>query len=324
MFSLNRSFMTSKHTKQIETHEWQWMGNRIPDFIIIGSMKSGTSTLYEYLSRHLEIFMAVPKEPQFFSRDEVYGRGIHWYRTLFAGARPGQVCGEASTCYTRLLEYPQAADRLAQHVPEAKLIYVMRHPVERAYSHYVHLMGERWNSGRRPLLTFEDALEEYPTILDTSNYCRQIMQYFRYFPRRNLFLCTLEDLESHPSAILEAIQAFLGVTPRGLPSGDGVHINKRGRWMAEGAARKRYLELKQQRWARVLLKALPSRGRGRLEQYALELVLRSRYVAREVAAFQADLAPVHEQTRMLLLQQFRDSTLETEKLLGRPLKNWLE
>ena len=74
---------------------------RLPDFFIIGSAKSGTTTLYRYLCRHPNIFMSTPKEMSFFSKDKEYERGVEWYASLFADASENQLCGEASTTYTR-------------------------------------------------------------------------------------------------------------------------------------------------------------------------------------------------------------------------------
>ncbi|NER32103.1 MAG: sulfotransferase domain-containing protein, partial [Symploca sp. SIO1C4] len=75
---------------------------RLPDFLIIGAAKSGTTTLYKYLCRHPQICMSNPKEPDFFAIDHIYDQGIDWYSSLFSEARLKQVCGEASTTYTRL------------------------------------------------------------------------------------------------------------------------------------------------------------------------------------------------------------------------------
>src|SRR5690242_14831106 len=74
---------------------------RLPDFVVIGGMKCGSTTLFEYLCRHPDVFMCTPKEPGYFSREKVMARGEAWYRSLFADAKPTQLCGEASTCYTR-------------------------------------------------------------------------------------------------------------------------------------------------------------------------------------------------------------------------------
>ena len=113
---------------------------RLPDFIIIGAAKAGTTTLHHYLDLNPQIYMSSPKEPCFFSDDEIYVKGVDWYSSLFSSAKPDQACGEASTRYSPYPQYTEAAPRMAELLPHVKLIYIMRHPVDRAYSHHVHEM----------------------------------------------------------------------------------------------------------------------------------------------------------------------------------------
>ena len=93
-----------------------------PDFVIIGAMKCATTTLHEQLDAQAGVFMSEPKEPNFFSNDEQFQRGIDWYLSLFSSAQPGDLCGESSTHYTKLPTYPSTIDRLKQHAPNAKFI----------------------------------------------------------------------------------------------------------------------------------------------------------------------------------------------------------
>ncbi|MGI9457226.1 MAG: hypothetical protein ACR2NU_11740, partial [Aeoliella sp.] len=93
---------------------------RVSDFVVIGAMKAGTTTVFEYLSRHPQVFMADPKEPNYFSMDDVHSRGMDWYRGLFAEASDEQICGEASASYTRYPRFPQSAARMAELLPDAK------------------------------------------------------------------------------------------------------------------------------------------------------------------------------------------------------------
>ncbi|NET50413.1 MAG: sulfotransferase, partial [Merismopedia sp. SIO2A8] len=102
-----------------------------PNFIIIGAMKCATSTLHEQLALQPNIFMSELKEPNFFSNDEEYDKGLESYWPHFTGATPTDLCGESSTHYTKLPTYPLTIERLQRSVPEAKFIYVMRHPINR-------------------------------------------------------------------------------------------------------------------------------------------------------------------------------------------------
>ena len=115
----------------------------LPDFIIIGAMKCGTSTLQAQLAAQPGVFMTTPKEPNFFSDDDIFEKGMAWYSALFDGAAPGDLKGEASTHYTKLPNYPDTVSRLKQAYDEAgadypKLVYMIRNPLERAISHYMH------------------------------------------------------------------------------------------------------------------------------------------------------------------------------------------
>ncbi|MDO5706469.1 MAG: sulfotransferase domain-containing protein, partial [Paracoccus sp. (in: a-proteobacteria)] len=115
----------------------------MPDFLIIGAMKCGTSTLAAQLGAQTGIFVTTPKEPNFFSDDAEWARGIDWYRALFDGAAPGDLKGEASTHYTKLPNHPHTLERLRPHVPAPRLIYLIRNPLDRLVSHYIH----EWTMG---------------------------------------------------------------------------------------------------------------------------------------------------------------------------------
>ena len=92
--------------------------NRMPDFIVMGAMKSATSTLHEQLSEQEGFFMTEEKEPNFFSNDEIYAKGLEWYASLFANAAPGDLCGESSTHYTKLPTYPHTVARMRAALPQ--------------------------------------------------------------------------------------------------------------------------------------------------------------------------------------------------------------
>src|ERR1700722_5627445 len=102
-----------------------------PDFIVIGAMKSATTTLHEQLARQPGLFMCRPKEPNFFSDDENYSRGWGWYEAMFRPAAPEDLRGESSTHYTKLPSYRRTVDRMVHDLPRLKFIYVMRHPIDR-------------------------------------------------------------------------------------------------------------------------------------------------------------------------------------------------
>lgn len=181
-----------------------------PDFIIIGAMKSATSTLHAQLSRQPGFWMSEPKEPNFFSDEAVWGKGLRWYSDLFAGAAPSDLCGESSTHYTKLPDYPDTVFRLREHVPDAKLIYVMRHPIDRLVSHYMHGWLEASMEG-----DINQAVERYPQLVDYGRYAMQLRPFLETYGPENILPVFFERLTRQPQEELERVCAFLGY--QGIP-----------------------------------------------------------------------------------------------------------
>src|SRR4051812_42429120 len=106
---------------------------RAPDFLIVGAAKAGTTSLAAYLAEHPDVFMARRKELHFFGREKEYRRGWEWYCSHFEGAGDARAVGEATPDY---MWRERAVERIAQDLPKARIIATLRHPVDRAYSHY--------------------------------------------------------------------------------------------------------------------------------------------------------------------------------------------
>jgi hypothetical protein len=134
--------------------------NRQPNFITIGAMKSATSTLHEQLKQQPGFFMSEEKEPNFFSNDEIYANGLDWYSSLFSNAAPGDLCGESSTHYTKLTTYPHTVARMKAALPHVKLIYMIRHPIDRPnielscrrFTEVARLTTPTWTMTSEPLV----------------------------------------------------------------------------------------------------------------------------------------------------------------------------
>lgn len=176
-----------------------------PDFIIIGAMKCGTSTLQVQLAAQPGIFMTTPKEPNYFSDDPAYARGPDWYRSLYAGAAPGDLTGEASTHYTKLPTYPETLARMTSVLSAPRLIYILRDPVERAVSHYLH---ER--SLNKIPDGFERALDTNPEIIDYGRYAMQVAPFIAAFGRDAVHLTSLERMTADPQGELARAATFIG------------------------------------------------------------------------------------------------------------------
>lgn len=161
------------------------------------------------LAQHPGIFITEPKEPHFYSYDENFVKGADWYASLFSNAEPGALRGEGSTSYTDRTSYPKAAQRIAKSHPDAKLIYIVRNPLERIESAWRMVAVD--DAGKcRP---FETMLKEHRAIIDKSKYWFQINAYRDRFPDDRICVLFFEDFKSDPDATMRRCFDFLGVDP---------------------------------------------------------------------------------------------------------------
>lgn len=206
-------------------------GRTLPDFIIIGAQKAGTTSLYHYLSQHPEIVLSARKELHYF--DHSYQKGEYWYRGQFPSVRRNKavkqiITGEATPNYIFHLRCPS---RIRETVPDIKLIAVLRNPVDRAISHYSHVrryaaeplsMMEAFLQEQNRLAPeiermrvdpyYKSTIHQYYSYLSRGKYLDQLERYRNVFPRDRLFLLKAEDLFSNPTMVLEEVYTFLGVS----------------------------------------------------------------------------------------------------------------
>jgi hypothetical protein len=185
------------------------MSGRLPTFLVIGAMKAGTTSLWRDLRAHHQVFMPEVKELHFFSNLDRFERGIGWYAEHFSLAGDAVAVGEASTNYTKHPRRTGTAGRVAAAIPDVRLVYAVRDPIERIRSHYVHVA--HGHEERRPLAV---AVWEDPEYLDISRYRTQIDQYLAHFDRSQLLVITAEDLRHDRAATLERVFRHVGVDPR--------------------------------------------------------------------------------------------------------------
>jgi hypothetical protein len=185
-----------------------------PNLLIIGAMKSGTTSLHEYLAEHPNIFMSELKEPFYFVEEQNLNKGNSWYMSLFSEA-PGTAnyIGESSTTYTFFPQYKNVAERIYEFNPNFRLIYVMRDPVERTISHYWHYV--RWHGEKRDMLT---AIKEDLHYQEVSNYYMQLSQYFALFPKEQIYTLTFEELIYEPELTISNIFSWLGLDNSFIPN----------------------------------------------------------------------------------------------------------
>ena len=178
---------------------------RLPNFVIIGAMKSATSTLHKQLVEQPGIFMCTPKEPNFFSDPDQFSKGMEWYSALFDDAPDNSLMGEASTHYTKLPTLPQTVEKLKKYLPDARLVYVMRHPVDRLVSHYMH----EWSTGVYHC-EINEAVSKYQEMTSYSRYAMQLRPYFEAFGRDAVLPVFFDRLIKEPQSEFERICEFIG------------------------------------------------------------------------------------------------------------------
>lgn len=191
-----------------------------PGFFCVGAQKSGTTALHHHLSRHPGVFLPSVKETHFF--DDGHGEwplGLaHYLAKYFGGAAQGALAGEIDPEY---LFFPEVPARLAQHFPAAKLIFILREPASRAYSHYWMTVRR----GREPL-NFTDALDaesermrgDHLSQSDFSYtrrgfYFEQVSRYLKHFPKENMLFLLADDLKTQPQETLRSVYEFLALSP---------------------------------------------------------------------------------------------------------------
>jgi len=206
-----------------------------PNFLIIGAARSGTTSLHHYLGQHPQVFMCPVKEPNYFAFDgqlgELYGPGIEHladksvverdaYLNLFRDVRGERAIGEVSPRYLIARGCPE---RIAGEVPNAKLIAILRHPVDRAYSSFIGRRKDGWE----PCRDFREAFEAEPDRIAAKQtmglhfsagcYADHLQAYFAHFERDQIRVVLFDDLVGDPGSLLNELFGFLQVDPDFLP-----------------------------------------------------------------------------------------------------------
>ena len=206
----------------------------IPNFLIIGAAKSGTTALYRYLKQHPEIYMPDRKEPHHFSFDDITkntnGPGDYVrtaitdkqeYQSLFSNVKNQKAVGEASPTY---IYVPGTAERINSELPNSKVIAILRHPADRAFSAYMHLVRD----GHETILDFQKALNRENERIENNwgpiwhyqkagLYYEQLMPYFKLFRKNQIMIIIYDDYKKDPAKINRSIFKFLEIDENFLP-----------------------------------------------------------------------------------------------------------
>lgn len=203
------------------------MPNRLPDFIIAGAMRSGSTSLYRYIGAHPQVFVA-PKELQFFT--ERFGEGIDWYAAQFAAAPQETVLGEATADY---LARNTAMMRIHEVLPDVRLVASLRNPSDRAFSHH-GLLAARGKEKRSFAAAVGDELNAVARsgesasgiiYLSHSMYDVHLERVLRLFGREQLLVTVFERMIADPASTYAALCRFLGVDDSFVPRILGKPVN---------------------------------------------------------------------------------------------------
>jgi hypothetical protein len=290
----------------------------LPNFIVIGTAKGGTTALYWYLAEHPDVFMSPVKETNYFAYGldaegrMLYGDPEHHafpvktleeYTQLFAAAGAARAVGEASPIY---LECPQAAQRIHALLPAVRIVCSLRHPVDRAYSDYVMYLRHRGLrlDPRRDLTPSAAWADPESHWMRIGRYSEQLARYFDLFPREQIHVFLFDDLKRSPLPVVQDVYRFVGVDPAfvpdlgtphapgGLPASQVMEQVFTSRTMQ--SAIKPWLPVRAANWVR------------RLRRWNL----------RPATEMSSEL-------RQQLTRYFHDDIGRTSQLLGRSLDHWL-
>lgn len=304
----------------------------IPDFLIIGAGKCGTTSLDKYLKQHPEIFIPKVKEPNFYGYentkiedlasepDEVkhfQGSVTNFedYIALFEAAKPGQLKGETSNTY---MYHPDAPARIRYYNPQMKLIAILRQPSNRLYSRYLHLAREN----RVPTNSFEDCLDKSSIwwkrndLVKEGFYYKNLSPLYKLFPTGNIRIYLYEELNDQPAKVLGDIFQFLGVDPTFQPD---LTI----RYNQSGIVRNRFLDkiygqqgLVNRTIKAILPDAVVHKLRHNVTLQRTVNDLRSKNLAKP------KIDP--ELKRKLTHEVYREDIVKLQDLIGRDLSHWLK
>lgn len=179
----------------------------LPDFVVIGAMKAGTTSLFHYLRSHPQVYMPWRKEIDFFSNEGNWRKGLSWYQDHFAGAPAGRRIGEASPNYSKRHLWPETPDRLMDTLPNVRIIYLVRDPIARLQSMYLDMLS--YGGEARSIST---AIANSDYIL-TSCYGMQLEPYVERLGPDRILVETSERLRADPVAVMGRLFTFLDLDP---------------------------------------------------------------------------------------------------------------
>ena len=297
----------------------------LPNFLIIGAQKSGTTSLYNYLKQHPKVYMSPLKEPHFFSYglsqtptkwSESYGN-VHSpimnredYQSLFQKVADETAIGEASTSY---LYHPDAAERIHHYLPNVKLIAILRDPAKTTYSKFLMDYRQQYDRFSQDNLIddFAQEIQKYSSHQESVIYSKTLKSYVDLFAREQIKIYLFEDLKADSDSLMQDCFQFLGVD-------DNFHIDQSLVYNSGGIPKNKIIYISLEKMRSIFNTTLkPAIPESLLKQiYNMYISLRSRYLV--------EPPPLPPEMRQQLIEIFREDILQLQDLIQRDLSKWLE
>jgi hypothetical protein len=276
----------------------------LPNLIVIGGAKCGTTSLHHYLSIHPQVLMSNPKELNFFVEEDGWKKGLAWYETKFPSG-PEIVRGEASPHYTRYPVYRGVPARMHSIIPGAKLIYILRDPMERLISQIVDdfsSLSDSYQDLRSALLPFAASPFVSPSLQSL-----QLEQYLPYYPMSQILLVTAEDLLKRRSETMSMIFRFLEVDVAFTSKDFSLVLNPRSVKRTPTRGFK-------------LVKDFLALGPGRMIPYRIGLPVRHWMMRASAPPLQPQT--IDPEIEASLLNIFHEDAERLRKITGLKLQDW--
>ena len=284
------------------------------DFFIVGAPKSGTTSLYHYLSEHPQVEMSSQKEPNYFSDKAIHNQGMYYvknrvntldkYESLFA-QKESVVYGECSVSY---LFYENVAEDIKKYNPNAKIIIMLRNPIERAFSHYLMdyrlgLISDSFENIIAKKSKHKNAHLFYQQYIKVSKYAKQIQRYLDFFEKENILFVDYEDFKKNGSEIVFQVYDFLNISTE-----FGANIN----------TKYNAFKMPKNNGIRFIYSFVFLR---KILTYLLPKYLVNNII---VFLFKVDTKPeLSMETRSLLIKIFKDDIKKLEEILSNDYLKWI-
>lgn len=293
----------SKFASNISSDEAKLEDMILPNFLICGAQKAGTTALHRYLKQHPDVFMSRPKETWFF--DERYDRGIEWFSTHFEEHNGESAIGEATA---RTMSTPEAPARIAKHLPNARLLFILRNPIDRAYSQYhYYVYTGKVKASRSFHEVIQDKKSEFrEDMIRRGMYVRQLKRFEEHFDRTQMKIILHEELRDRTDRTVRDVCRFLDVDPNFQLKTESKHNVTRYpdsleiyHWLRQG-------------WHLV---------RGTMDRWFPEFSNKLRRVTRHVL-FSEEKPEMQEEDRAYLQEIYKEPNSRLEQHINRDLSHW--